>query len=200
MKSKFKVYYGKDADDIAESIKGNVPEDHQKKLMELINTLQENADHETGDDITNQKTKQERHIIIVRTAQSTILMPVLMKTNKQFSLSFDITLQESKKYHEDSQRSHENDLLSYVVCNQDGTIKIDSNIKNGEALLPMLIIPHECEGNDNDAALTQIIDFLKLVYPDNISLIDIDQIEEINMTTKALVIRYKYKETSNVLV
>jgi hypothetical protein len=195
--SKFKVYYGNTNDDIVELMKGNIPEKDQQKIMEFLNSVDPKSNEGTNDATVATMTghnaindgENNKQIILIKTASSTILVPILANSDMKFNMSFDVSLLGEKECTERDQNVEDGNLSTYSVNSQDGSINIETNITDNEGLVPIILIPHECDGNNNESSISKIIDYLKLAFPNSIDVVQLEQITDANITIQAINIK-----------
>jgi len=131
---------------------------YQKGLLEAIRKAFENKpDKDSGVKRynftrTEESNQTDKYINILRTPTATLIVPVLMHAPGNIDISLEVSTQEENKYS--------------MVNNT--PIAIESDIKGDEGVVPLLVIPHTCEGNDNEAAIAQIIDFLLKNFSDSV--------------------------------
>jgi len=172
-----KVYEGETAEELMASMSGQVDEKYLKEILDIVK--QDAQSQETEPDNPNtftfslvrgeNSTCNSKDIIILKTATSTTIVPVLMNT----SVNMDITLEVTPDANDNAQTA----------------ILVESDLQYSDGVIPMLVIPHTCEGNDNQAAITQIIEFLLGAYPERFFVQDIPHTQKVDVTAQLVVIQ-----------
>jgi len=174
--TQYKVYRGDTAEELLASMAGNVDEKYQKVIMDIINKERSSEQKPNTFQFNylrgEYSTQQHRNIVIVRTATATFIVPILMNTDVNMDITIEIIpdVSNSTLQGEDSHR---------VIGNNETSVCLESDIKSNDGIIPMLVIPHSCEGNNNELAISQILDYLMLSFPERVEVEDIP-IEERN--------------------
>ena len=151
-----KVHFHADTpEELAKVMDGLIPEKDLQNIMGLVNSVT-GAEHINS--FTTQKTDNEnniqKNIVLIKTNDSTRLIPVLTNSNVHLDVSLDVTTSDCHDYQDDN--------------NID--FQLSSNIIEMEGVLPMIVIPHIFNGNDNEDAISKVIDFLLTTYSENITI------------------------------
>jgi len=166
-KHKKKVFVGETAEEIAECLAGQVPEQDFERIMAVINsglgsqvetniTITDESDmpmHKTYED----ESKQEK-IFLLKTSDSIRIVPVLMHTKGKLKFSLDISSEED----------------SSVLDQNQSSFNLASDVKIEDGLTPLISIPYKHEGNDNEASINKVMDFFLQKYAAHIEVEELD--------------------------
>jgi len=188
---KWKVYHGETPEELLESMAGKVDEKYQKEIMKIINEERAKSANEasSGDDQAIEEfhfhrsevsSSNKREIVVLRTATSTLITPILM--NKSTNVDISIEIAPEQKSISVNDLYPKGEVLSKTIDNPDVSLSVESDIKSQDGVVPLLIIPHECEGNDNDASIAKIIEYLQLSFPDKITVEEMPVHDDTSLT------------------
>jgi len=176
----YKTFYAETVEEMEKIIADNIDEKYQKTLMDFIKQTKEkknapdyNPDVKTYNFVQNEESNQtDKRIVILKTTTATLIVPILMYSDGNIDISLEISKQGNNK--------------QTIVNNI--PLSVESDIKSHEGLLPLLVIPHNSEGNDNEGSITQIIDYLLMSFSKHISIQDLAY-SEADLTGKFIIIK-----------
>jgi len=179
-----------------ESISTHVDEKYQKSIMDIIQKAKEKKKKPNDDSEvttvnflrTEESNQTDKYIIILRTTSSTLIVPILMYTGGNIDISLEISNQRKNIQSLIDKTDKNGNVLSRVINNSKVPLTVESDIENHEGLVPLLVIPHKSEDNDNDASISQIINFLKFTYSNHITIRDCESFES-DVTIKLVIIK-----------
>jgi len=188
-----KVYHGETPEEIANSLAGNVDEKYQKSIMDFVNKAMNkpNVSSETNtSDIPVKKISiyqadesrvNNGEIVIVRTATSTLVAPVLKHSTANTEISIEISAAGEKPLTNGK-------ILPKVVENTEMSLFVENNTKSQDGIIPLLVIPHRSEDNDNEASILQILDYFQKYHSEDISIGDFD-FSVVHLSGKLIIIK-----------
>jgi len=195
-----KSFRGETPEELAKSIAGQVDEKYQKSLMDIVNKAMNKTgaspDASSNDSAikkinicrTDDSNPHKREIIIIRTATSTLIAPILIDSSVKTDISIEITPQDTSGFSMIYNRNTDSETISKEIENADVSLSVETNAKSKGGLVPLLVIPHNSEGNDNEASITQIIEFLQLSYTEHIFIENFD-FSGVNVAGKLVIIK-----------
>jgi len=156
-----KIFVGETAEELAESMAGQVPEEDLQKILAVVNSALEKQ-AEPDNDIIETKCEMHRtyeddahqeRIILLKTSESLQIVPVLMHAKGKLQLSLGVDPQQN-----DNEQS----------------FNLASDVKVEDGLTPLITIPYNFDNNDNEAALNKVIDFFLQKYAAHVDVEELD--------------------------
>jgi len=195
-----KVYHGETPEEIANNIAGNIDEKYQKSIMDFINKAMKkpeiSSEVNTGNPVVKKiqiyQADESRinngEIVIVRTATSTLIAPVLKHSAVKTDISIEISAEGENPLSSGNTSNSDGKILPKVVDNTEMSLFVENNTKSQDGIIPLLVIPHRSEDNDNESSISQILDYFQKYHSEDISIGDFD-FSVVHLSGKLIIIK-----------
>ena len=162
-------FHAETPEELAKIMEGKIPEKDFQNIMGLVNAVKGKEqgignpiDKIVNNDVNVHKTAENKdihkHIVLIKTNDSTRIIPVLTNSNVRLEISLDVSTSECENLPED-------DITDF---------NISSNSKEINGVSPMIVIPHKYDGNDNQDSISKVIDFILSSYSEHVK---VDELE-----------------------
>jgi len=176
-----RTFTAETAEDLLECMKGLVPDEKIKVIMETMDEMK-NKYKKPSDDIPEEqqrlinkaiksaindvKIAQEldanqppvfnvnmKEIHVYTTISATHIVPFLFATPVNLEMTIEETQQEN---------------------NKESSINVETDINDCDGVVPTLIIPHNCENNNNETSISQIMEYIQRHFSEHINIEDVE--------------------------
>jgi len=152
------VFSAETLEDAEKMVADKIDEKYQKSVMDIIRKAKEKKKDPNVTTFnftrTEESNQTDKVIIILKTATSTLIVPVLMHSAGNIDISLEISKQGNEV------------VLPKIP------LSVESDIESHEGLMPLLVIPHQSEGNDNGASISQILGYFLQSFSGNVCVTD----------------------------
>ena len=163
--NKLAYFHAETPEELAKIMDRKIPEKDFQNIMGLVNAVKskEQSKGNSIDKIVNNEVNTieediHKHIVLIKTNDSTRIIPILTNSNVKLEVSLDVSTSECENQSED-------DITDF---------HLSSNIKKINGVSPIIVIPHKYNGNDNEESISKVIDFILSSYSEHVKVNELE--------------------------